>query len=62
VGGFGAVCLKENANWNMRAFPSTDATNPLVASLQWIVQVLGGPPPHAVFSTQSADIQKDFSF
>jgi hypothetical protein len=62
AGGFGAVCLKENANWSMRAFPSTDATNPLVASLQWIVQVLGGPAPHATFTTQSADVQKDFSF
>ncbi|MBM4379452.1 MAG: chitobiase/beta-hexosaminidase C-terminal domain-containing protein, partial [Deltaproteobacteria bacterium] len=37
TGGFGALALKENAPWSLRAFPSTDAQNPFVAALPWLL-------------------------
>jgi hypothetical protein len=65
TGGFGALALRENAPWSLRAFPSTDAQNPFVAALPWLLpSVAGGSgaPAHAAFNTTSADVQQDFSF
>ena len=65
TGGFGALALRENAPWSLRAFPSTDAQNPFVAALPWLLpSVAGGSgsPAHASFTTTTADVQQDFSF
>ena len=65
TGGFGALALREEARWDLRAFPSTDAQNPFVAALPWLLPNLAGgsgTPPHATFNTTTADVQSDFSF
>jgi len=65
TGGFGSLALKEAAPWSLRAFPSTDAQNPFVAALPWLLPpIVGGSnaPPHDTFSTTTVDVQRDFSF
>lgn len=62
MGAYGGSALRENSTFALRAFPSTSAQNPLVASLGWIVATLGAPPPHATVSTGTTDVVVDFTF
>ncbi|MFL5321587.1 MAG: chitobiase/beta-hexosaminidase C-terminal domain-containing protein [Myxococcaceae bacterium] len=61
AGNFGGTALRENASFGLRAFPSTDAQQPLTAALAWIVAI-GGAPAHKTVNTQSSDVTADFSF
>lgn len=61
-GSYGGTALRENAQFVLRAFPSTESQNPLVASLAWVVAVLNAAPPHAQVGTGTSDVIVNFAF